>query len=672
MNMTKKEIFSRGLLLILALWLALPAASANALPLETRLAGQDRYETASVIAKQGRIQADNAILAFGENFPDALAAAPLAQKYQAPILLTTTGQLPEITKRTLTDLKVRQVFIVGGLGVVSASVEAELLSMGMQVTRLAGQDRYETAVRIAEQLDSHAEIAVVTGEDYPDALSIAPVAGLKQMPIILVPRQETPQAVKEYLAAFNVQKAFIVGDDEVIGDQVVEQFVNAERITGSDPYARNIAVANRFRAELSGKSVYAATGKDFADALTGTVLAAAARSPLILVADQELSGVVKTYLRENLPAKEELFLLGGTAVLADDLFNNLAVKTYSPAEIWERVSPAVVRIEVYEGEDLYAAGEGSGFISDPNGKIVTNYHVIEQAARLSVHTADGQTYEVQEICAYDELRDVAVLRIAATGLPAVKLGDSDAVRTGDRIYTIGSPMGLEYTLSDGLVSQASRTVQGQAFIQISAPISPGSSGGVLLNERAEVIGIPSRAEEGFGAQNLNMAIPINSLLLYLGAEGRYTLAEVAGSVEAGRRQKLEDLREAVNQAYGTLTVGGQPLHFTWEIEAEEYFDFRTIELTGVIDAKDDALWPALAAAKRDEIAQAFSQMAGEIKEKYPNEGLLGAAVRRFTTTTRPSLPKDELGQISQIAENEWEVVRPLVIFIDSEVMYIGE
>ena len=139
-----------------------------------RLAGENRYDTSVAIAQDGWKQSDYAILAYGENYPDAISAAPLAKKYNAPILLTSGNNLPSATKQIFTDLQVKKVFIIGGTGVIPASIDAELSSMGIKPTRIAGQDRYETSVKIAQQLSSPSELIVTTGEDYSDTLSVAP------------------------------------------------------------------------------------------------------------------------------------------------------------------------------------------------------------------------------------------------------------------------------------------------------------------------------------------------------------------------------------------------------------------------------------------------------------------------------------------------------------------
>ncbi|MDQ7093215.1 cell wall-binding repeat-containing protein, partial [Desulfosporosinus sp. PR] len=204
------------LIVITLISLAIPTVTlADSSPTITRLAGIDRYETASQIARSGWSQSDYAILAFGGDYPDALSAAPLAKKFNAPILLTDTGSLPSTTKQALLDLQVKKVVIIGGTAVISQAVQSELQTMGLGTTRIYGNDRYATAVQVAQQVNSKpATLFVVTGEDYPDALSVASIASMKQIPIILVPYDVMPDTVKSYLSTLNVSKTYVVGDSD--------------------------------------------------------------------------------------------------------------------------------------------------------------------------------------------------------------------------------------------------------------------------------------------------------------------------------------------------------------------------------------------------------------------------------------------------------------------------
>lgn len=177
-------------------------------------------------------------------------------------------------------------------------------------------------------------------------------------------------------------------------------------------------------------------------------------------------------------------------------------QTLEPREIAARARPAVVLIHAIAGGE--SVGQGSGFLVSADGKIVTNRHVIEGAESLRVQLASGEIYERVYIVSDDARRDLVILRIPGAALPTLLLGDDQEAEVGDPVYVMGSPRGLDGTFSDGLLS-AKRTLDGIALIQISAPISPGSSGGPVLNGRAEVIGVATLMMRD--AQNLNIAVP---------------------------------------------------------------------------------------------------------------------------------------------------------------------
>lgn len=332
--MSLKRKITSLFLLITTFTLLFPVLTfASPSPTVTRLAGIDRYETAAQIAKAGWSQSDYAILASGENYPDALSAAPLARKYNAPILLTTSGSLPSITKQTLADLHVKKVLLIGGTGVISASAESELQSMGINSTRIFGNDRYETAIKVAQQITTTpSALFVVTGEDYSDALSVAPIAALKQIPIILVPNDSMPDSVKSYIASSNeVSKTYVMGYSDIISDKVINQFPNTERILGSDKYARNIAVSQAFNSDFKTESVCIATGEGFADALTGTAYSAGLAGPIILV-NNDSPANTKDYYQQRLAHAGHVYVFGGTGRISDSVLQNLNTSNNTSAD----------------------------------------------------------------------------------------------------------------------------------------------------------------------------------------------------------------------------------------------------------------------------------------------------------------------------------------------------
>ena len=156
---------------------------------------------------------------------------------------------------------------------------------------------------------------------------------------------------------------------------------------------------------------------------------------------------------------------------------------------------------------------GSGFVVRPDGVVLTNYHVIEHAQAVTVKLPDGREFRAQGVLGSDPELDVAVLKIEATGLPTIPLGNSDQVKVGQRVIAIGNPLGmLEYTVSDGIISAIrlddDPAAKLKKILQITAPVSHGSSGGPLLNLSGQVIGITFAIIEL--GQNLNFAIPINA------------------------------------------------------------------------------------------------------------------------------------------------------------------
>ena len=178
----------------------------------------------------------------------------------------------------------------------------------------------------------------------------------------------------------------------------------------------------------------------------------------------------------------------------------------SAEQIYSKCSPAVFYIEVYNSRGL-PVSTGSGFFISKDGTAVTNYHVTEGASALKIYLPDGRTYWVDSIVSASAAKDIAIIKVKGSNFPYLEIGDSDTVRGGQAIFAIGSPLGLSNTISDGIVSNPSRSISGLNYIQISAPISHGSSGGALLNQAGQVIGITSAGFDD--GQNLNLAIPIN-------------------------------------------------------------------------------------------------------------------------------------------------------------------
>ena len=159
--------------------------------------------------------------------------------------------------------------------------------------------------------------------------------------------------------------------------------------------------------------------------------------------------------------------------------------------------------------------QGSGFFVRP-GYVATNYHVIEGAETIIARLVGTETtYTITEIVATDERRDLAIIKVIGDIPPELPLGNSNEVRIGETVYAVGNPQGLQGTVSRGIVSSMRDFGQNGIRIQIDAPISPGNSGGPVLNDEGEVIGVSASGIQGIDAQNLNFAIPSNYLKVLL-------------------------------------------------------------------------------------------------------------------------------------------------------------
>jgi S1-C subfamily serine protease len=251
---------------------------------------------------------------------------------------------------------------------------------------------------------------------------------------------------------------------------------------------------------------------------------------------------------------------------------------YSKAVIGvvERVSPAVIGIETRGEQQRH--GSGSGFLITPDGFALTNSHVVHGASQLHATTTEGDRLHATLI-GEDPATDVALVRMSARDLPAAELGDSDVLRVGQLVIAMGDPLGLQATVSTGIVSALGRnmrSVEGRLIdniVQHSAPLNPGNSGGPLVDSHGRVIGINTAIIAM--AQGLGFAVPANTARWVAGellSHGRVRRRQLGISATAAMlpRHKVRDLdllseravevRETLNGGPGAA-AGLQPGDF---------------------------------------------------------------------------------------------------------------
>jgi putative cell wall-binding protein len=244
--------------------------------------GADRYLTSIKVSQAGWAQSDYAILANGENFPDALSAAPLAGKYNAPILLTPQKTLNADVSKELDRLKVKTVFIIGGWGAVSTATETNLKNRGLTVTRISGADRFETSLNIAKQFSKPTQVIVVNGRNFPDALSVAAYAAANKIPILLTDKNALTPAISNYIKSNpSITKTYIIGGTGVVYPSIEKTLPNPTRLAGADRYETNLAVIKGLNFDFS--NTYVALGTNFPDALSASALAGKTKSPTLII-----------------------------------------------------------------------------------------------------------------------------------------------------------------------------------------------------------------------------------------------------------------------------------------------------------------------------------------------------------------------------------------------------
>ncbi len=286
-----------------------------AAPMSTRIGGVDRYETAIKICQSGFHNSDYVILVQGEDFPDALCAAPIGKKYNAPILLVKPSGIDNNLLNEILRLNAKNAIIIGGIGVVPKTVESVLNSFNINVTRYAGVDRFQTSAMVAKEIGVSNGAIIVSGDNFPDALSIASIAAAKQMPILLVQASFIPSSIENFIDDNKIENFYVIGGQGVIYDATIAKLNKVKRLSGANRYETNIAVVSEFKKDLNLDSIYVASGETFPDALGGAAMASISNSPILLT--NSYHNEILGYIRRNISSINNIKILGGSGAIPD-------------------------------------------------------------------------------------------------------------------------------------------------------------------------------------------------------------------------------------------------------------------------------------------------------------------------------------------------------------------
>jgi S1-C subfamily serine protease len=577
-----------------------------------RLEGADRYETAVKISQKGWQSADTVILARGDNFPDALASTPLSFIYDAPVLLTYPGKLHPLTEQEISRLQADRVIILGGLKAVSKNVVDSLELMGKTVERYGGEDRFETAVEIAKAMNHGKTAIVTTGVTFQDALVIAPYAGRAGIPILLTRKDTLPESTRKYLEEAGVTETIVVGSTLAISSSVMQQLPQPKRVSGTTASATAVAVSQNYLPEAT--HFYVSRSDLFPDALAGAALAAKTKGAILLTASRALDQATRLFLEAKKDAVTETVLLGGPVAVSSTVENQVLniiapflKKLLTKVDIYNLVSPAVVHLETNRGST------GSGFIIESGGLILTNYHVIEGATRIWVTLADNRKLEASLLVNYDAVTDLALIKIDLDNLPVVPLGDSGLLQAGQDIVAIGNPLGFTQSITSGVVSFPVRSFEGLGKVmQISITISPGNSGGPILNMYGEAVGVGT-AKMTFQSQNIGFAKPINEATALL----QKTPLNIA--LTKSGRATPNQISDILFQEYSTTSIHSYLLWFS-SIHIYEVNDYVSI-LIRLDDKSIDSWLDAVYDGYWEEIEDWLLTITERAKQEYPDSDI---------------------------------------------------
>ncbi len=292
----------------------------------TKLAGSNRYATAALVSKQCFPSISNTvILAAGDSYADSLVSAPLANAFNAPVLLTYKDMLPDATVKEMSRLGAAKAYLIGGEGVISKKVEDQLKAKGITPLRIHSSyvpDRYGTAVYVSANMDiargkAPTDVFIAYANGYADTLAVSSIAAMKNAPILYINGSGLLDgSTKYYLDSIKgtLKNIYIIGGTGVISskaESTLAPYGTVKRLAGSNRYETCVAVNNYFSSILSGKSVCLTTGQNYPDALSGGVLAAKNKAPMMIV-DSVLSANQKSYLNAKAPSL--FYTLGGDSI----------------------------------------------------------------------------------------------------------------------------------------------------------------------------------------------------------------------------------------------------------------------------------------------------------------------------------------------------------------------
>jgi len=308
-----------------------------------RLAGNDRIDTSISASNKGWSSADTVILDESSDYPDAIAATPLAVKLDAPILLTKGTALDSRVILEMQRLKAKKVILLGGKACLTSAIETKLNELKLPYERIGGYDRYETSTLIASKLQSDSVI-VAYGDDFPDALASASFAGIRQIPIVLI-NNTLPESVANYFKTQKPSHVIVVGGEAVVPTGLLSsKGISIEtRLGGIDRYETAAIIYDYSKTSYTSPDIFIASGEDFPDAMVGTVVASKSKAPLLITRTNTIPTPIYSILASRInQSSGVVYILGGTSVVSNDNSDSIvSIKATQPVTTPPNTTPQV-------------------------------------------------------------------------------------------------------------------------------------------------------------------------------------------------------------------------------------------------------------------------------------------------------------------------------------------
>ena len=328
--MSRMRKFSLVFALVFISWFSgHSTANASGIAFGTdRISGLRQIDTAIEVSKAGWQQTDTVILATASNFPDALVAAPLSHRLNAPILLNHQSRLEPKVLEEINRLGAQNVVILGGTACIGPEVILDLQNAGKSIERIAGTTQYETAAKVAERLGVSDKVILVNGEYFPDALAISAYAGYTETPILLTNNRALPEVTKNKLQSFRALsgadnygtiKTIIVGGEAAVPTATVANVSIIERLAGWDRYLTAARVYKFAQGVLVANTNYLVTAENFPDALVSGALAAKQQAQILMSKSVSLPPVTYSVLSTSATMVRMIVIIGGTGAVSSQV-----------------------------------------------------------------------------------------------------------------------------------------------------------------------------------------------------------------------------------------------------------------------------------------------------------------------------------------------------------------